>query len=97
MPPSGTEVLIQMHDMNHRNGKISKCSKKRKIEDVESSTNEELTEDVNIRNIDSGVFEDADNFYDDDDVEESWNDDDIMKVSTHRVVEQLWKKKSIFF
>ena len=44
------------------------------------------------------MSEDADNFYDDDDyVDESRNDNNIMEASTHRVVKQLWKKKNIFF
>ena len=52
--------------------------------------NKEWTEDVNIRNLDIRVFEDANNFYDDDNhIDKSENYDDTTKISIYRVVKQL--------
>ena len=43
--------------------------------------NEGLTEDLNSSNIDVGVFEEVDDFFED--------DDDIMVASTNQPVKQL--------
>lgn len=49
--------------------------------------NEGLTNDDIICNLDTGMFENVDNFYDDHDhTDKSKNDDDIMVASTYRVV-----------
>ena len=68
---------MQMHGINHKYDKIFKYSKKEGRKDVESLTNEGLTKDVITHNLDARMFEDADNFYDDDDhIDKSKNNDD---------------------
>ncbi|XP_038976115.1 uncharacterized protein LOC120107036 [Phoenix dactylifera] len=85
IPPTGTEVLRQMHGTNYIPGKVSKCLKKRGREDVGSSLNEGLI---------SEILEDANFFENDDNAYGQENDDDTLVASTHK---QLWKKRSIFF
>ncbi|XP_038982201.1 uncharacterized protein LOC120110683 [Phoenix dactylifera] len=80
IPPTGTEVLKQTHGINYIPGKASNSSKKRGRGDVGSSVTQ--------------VFEDADNFENDDSIYEQENDDGTNSVSTQK---QLWKKRSIFF
>jgi hypothetical protein len=83
IPPSGTDVHGQMHGINHSYGKMSKSSKKRVRDDVESSIHAELSEEVDASTIDAAVFEDQDNFFEDE------NDDDTMVASTHQPTKQL--------
>lgn len=52
---------------------------------------EEVSEEVNACTLDTAVFEDPDNFSEDE------YDDDTMIASTHQHTKQLWKKRSIFF
>ena len=89
--PSGSDIRRQMLGIRHSYGKMTKSSKKRGRDDVETSVQEEVSEEVNTCTLDTAVFEDPDNFF------EVENDDDIITASTHQHTKQLWKKRSIFF
>ena len=88
---SGTDVHRQMQSMNHTYGKMTKSSKKRGRDDIQTSVQEKVSEEVNASTTDAAVFEDADNFLEDE------YDKDTTAVSTHQPTKVLWKKRSIFF
>ena len=88
---SGTDVHRQMQSMNHTYGKMTKSSKKRGRDDIQTSVQEKVSEEVNASTIDAVVFKDVDNFIEDE------NNEDIMAASTHQPTKVLWKTRSIFF
>ena len=84
--PSGTDVHRQMDGINYSYGKHSKSSQKRGRDDVESSMHEGLPEEVSISTIDAEVFQDPDNYFEDE------NEEDTQIVSTQQPSKHLWKK-----
>ena len=88
---SGSDVHRQMHGIRHSYGKMTKTSKKWGRDDADASVHEEVSKEVNACTLDTTVFEDLDNFSEDE------YDDDIMIASTHQHTKQLCKKRSIFF
>ena len=71
IPPSGTDVHRQIDGINYSYGKHSKSSKKRGRDDVESSVHEVLPEEVSISTIDAELFQDPDNYFEDENEEDT--------------------------
>ena len=67
-----------MHGIRHSYGKMTKPSKKQERDDVDALVHEEVSEEANVCILDTVVFEDPDNFSEDE------YDDDIMIASTHQ-------------
>ena len=76
--PSKTDIHRQIDSINYSYGKHSKSSKKRGRDDVESSVHEGLPEEVSISTIDAEVFQDPDNYFEDE------NEEDTQIASTQQ-------------
>ena len=86
--PSGSDIRRQMLGIRHSYGKMTKSSKKRGRDDVETSVQEEVSEEVNTCTVDIAVFEDPDNFF------EVENDDDIITASPISILNNYERKEA---